>query len=179
MHLCICSIIITNNITISNSNAHPDTGGVEKEARGLGYAAVAACGTCRDQPVELRTIVHVLNTAEKSRMTAAHVMHTPVFSIQASEPITLAVDIMNLHNISQIPVIEDGVPVGCISESAIVSVIDEQSAHRAHGLAVKSLHGARVPQPPGMDINRGSGSTTTMQGTCHGCRGRDRGDHKA
>lgn len=101
----------------------------------------------------LRKIVDVLNTAEKSRMTAAHVMHTPVFSIQANEPVTRAVEIMNLNNISQIPVIEDGVPVGCISESAIVSVIEEQSAHRAVGLAVKNFMEPGFPMvPPGMDI---------------------------
>lgn len=101
----------------------------------------------------LRKIVHVLNTAEKSRMTAAHVMHTPVFSVQANEPVTRAVEIMNLNNISQIPVVEDGVPVGCISESAIVSVIEEQSAHRAPGLAVKNFMEPGFPMvPPGMDI---------------------------
>ncbi|HIH28026.1 MAG TPA: CBS domain-containing protein, partial [Methanoregulaceae archaeon] len=37
-------------------------------------------------------------------MTAAEVMHTPVFSIQASEPVARAIDIMNHNNISQLPV---------------------------------------------------------------------------
>ncbi|MCE5299069.1 MAG: CBS domain-containing protein, partial [Methanoregulaceae archaeon] len=54
---------------------------------------------------------------------------------------------------SQIPVVEDGVPVGCISESAIVSVFEEQSAHRGHGLAVKNFMEPGFPTvPPGMDI---------------------------
>ena len=101
----------------------------------------------------LRKIVNVLNTAEQTRMTAAHVMHTPVFSIQASEPVTRAMEIMNKNNISQLPVIEDGIPVGCISESAIVSVIEEQSAHRGHELVVRDFMEPGFPTVPrGMDI---------------------------
>jgi len=122
---------------------------------GISQSMVARieAGSVDPRTSTLRKILHVLNTAEQTRMTAAHVMHTPVFSVQASEPVTRAVEIMNLNNISQIPVVEDGVPVGCISESAIVSVIEEQSAHRGHGLAVKNFMEPGFPTvPPGMDI---------------------------
>ena len=126
------------------------------ERAGISQSMVARieAGSVDPRTSTLKKIVHVLNTAEQSRMTAAHVMHTPVFSVQASEAVTRAVEIMNLNNISQLPVIEDGVPVGCISESAIVSVIEEQSAHRGHELAVKNFMEPGFPTvPPGMDID--------------------------
>ena len=126
------------------------------ERAGISQSMVARieAGSVDPRTSTIRKIVNVLNTAEQSRMTAAHVMHTPVFSVQASEPVTRALEIMNLNNISQIPVIEDGVPVGCISESAIVSVIEEQSAHRAVGLEVKNFMEPGFPTvPPGMDVD--------------------------
>lgn len=144
----------------------PDELKARREALGIRQTELAAragisqsmvarieAGSVDPRTSTLVKIVHVLNTAQKSRMTAAHVMHTPVISVQASEPVTRAVEIMNLNNVSQIPVVEDGVPVGCISESAIVSVIEEQSAHRGHGLAVKNFMEPGFPTvPPGMDI---------------------------
>ena len=53
---------------------------------GISQSMVARieAGSVDPRTSTLRKIVHVLNTAEKSRMTAAHVMHTPVFSIQAN-----------------------------------------------------------------------------------------------
>ena len=122
---------------------------------GISQSMVARieAGSVDPRTSTLRKIVQVLNAAEQTRMTAAQVMHTPVFSIHASDPVGRAVDIMNRNNISQLPVIEGGVPVGCISESAIVSVIEEQSSHRGHELVVRDFMEPGFPTvPPGMDI---------------------------
>jgi predicted transcriptional regulator len=70
-------------------------------------------------------VVQVLIDAEHSKVTAAHVMCTPVFSVLASEPISHAVRIMEERGISQVPVLEDGFPVGCISETAIVTALEK------------------------------------------------------
>ncbi len=101
----------------------------------------------------LTKIVQVLNAAEKPRMTASQVMHIPVLSVRPEDPIASAVDIMDRKNISQLPVISGGVPVGCISESAIVSAIDEGSAGKSEDIEVKNLMEPGFPAvPPDMDI---------------------------
>ncbi len=102
----------------------------------------------------LKKIVNVLNASVRPKVTAACVMNRPVISVHPEDSINRAIEIMDRDNISQIPVIEDGVPVGCISESAIVSVIEEQSAHRAVGVAVKNFMEPGFPTvPPGMDVD--------------------------
>jgi predicted transcriptional regulator len=101
----------------------------------------------------LARIVQVLNAAEKPRMTAFQAMHSPVLSVAPGEPITRAVEIMDQKNISQLPVITAGVPVGCISESAIVSAIDEGSTGRNQSIEVKQFMEPGFPTvPPDMDI---------------------------
>lgn len=98
-------------------------------------------------------IVRVLNTMARPRTTASRVMHTPVISVAAGDTITQAVDIMEKFNISQVPVLENGVPVGCISESAIVSAIEDQSGHRGQGDQVKHYMESGFPTvPQDMDI---------------------------
>jgi predicted transcriptional regulator len=102
----------------------------------------------------LSRIVQVLNAAEKPRMIASQVMHSPVLSVAPDETIARAVDIMDQKNISQLPVIADGVPVGCISESAIVSAIDEGSTGKSQDIDVRKLMEPGFPAvPPDMDID--------------------------
>jgi len=80
----------------------------------------------------LSKIVDVLNAAERSTASAADVMHTPVYSVRPGEPLIKAVGIMEEMDISQIPVIEDHVPVGCISESAILAAMEESGVRKPH-----------------------------------------------
>jgi predicted transcriptional regulator len=101
----------------------------------------------------LARIVQVLNAAEKPRMTAFQAMHSPVLSVGPGEPIARAVEMMDQKNISQLPVIANGVPVGCISETAIVSAIDEGSTGKSQSIEVKQLMEPGFPTvPPDMDI---------------------------
>jgi predicted transcriptional regulator len=73
----------------------------------------------------LTRIVAVLSQKEEPLHRARDVMHTPVYSVGPADPVSRAVEIMEKNDISQIPVEERGVPVGCISESAIVSALEE------------------------------------------------------
>jgi len=73
----------------------------------------------------LRKIVNVLQDAEKSALTAGDLMVSPVISVESEECLTKAVSIMGEKGISQLPVIDSGVPVGCISESAIINAMEE------------------------------------------------------
>jgi predicted transcriptional regulator len=144
----------------------PDELKARRELLGLRQTEVAAlagisqsmvarieAGSVDPRVSTLSRIVQVLNTAEKPRMVASQVMHSPVLSVAPGETISRAVDIMDQKNISQLPVIFDGVPVGCISESAIVSAIDEGSAGKSQDIEVKRIMEPGFPAvPPDMDI---------------------------
>jgi predicted transcriptional regulator len=73
----------------------------------------------------LSRIVAVLSQKEKPPYRAKDVMHVEVYSVEPGDPVSRAVEIMEKSDVSQLPVIDGEVPVGCISESAIVSALEE------------------------------------------------------
>ena len=80
-------------------------------------------------------------------------MHTPVLSVPPQATISQAVEIFEKNNVSQLPVIERGAPVGCISESVIVKAIEQQRLHPAHAVMVKDLIETGFPTvTPDMDV---------------------------
>ncbi len=104
----------------------------------------------------LNKIIVVLNSAEPKKLRAAQIMHTPVLSVQPQDAITRAVDIFEKNNISQLPVIERGIPVGCISEAVIVKAIEQQRLHKTHLFTVRDFMESGFPTvPPG--YGRGDG----------------------
>lgn len=101
----------------------------------------------------LNKIIQVLNSAEPKKILAAQIMHMPVLSVQPQDAISRAVEIFEKNNISQLPVIERGIPVGCISESAIVKAIEQQRIHKTHLLFVRDFMETGFPTvPPDMDV---------------------------
>jgi predicted transcriptional regulator len=101
----------------------------------------------------LNKIIVVLNSAEPRKIRAAQIMHTPVLSVQPQDAISRAVEIFEKNNISQLPVIERGVPVGCISESVIVKAIEQQRLHKTHLFFVRDFMEPGFPTvPPDMDV---------------------------
>jgi predicted transcriptional regulator len=101
----------------------------------------------------LNKIIVVLNSAEPKKIKAAQIMHTPVLSVQPQDAITRAVDIFEKNNISQLPVIERGIPVGCISEAVIVKAIEQQRLHKTHLFTVRDFMESGFPTvPPDMDV---------------------------
>jgi predicted transcriptional regulator len=101
----------------------------------------------------LNKIIVVLNSAEPRTILASQIMHTPVLSVRPQETILRAVEIFEKNNISQLPVIENGIPVGCISEAVIVKAIEQQRMHRTHYILVKDFMEASFPTvPPDMDV---------------------------
>jgi predicted transcriptional regulator len=101
----------------------------------------------------LNKIITVLNAAEPRKIHAAQIMHMPVISVEPQDPISRAVDIFEKNNISQLPVIERGIPVGCISESVIVKAIEQQRLHRTHLFCVRDFMETGFPTvPPDMDV---------------------------
>jgi len=96
----------------------------------------------------LSRIIAVLSQMEEPPYRARDVMHTPVYSVGPGDPISLAVEIMEEHDISQVPVIDAGVPVGCISESAIVSALEEGGLHASGSRPVREFMEPGFPTVP-------------------------------
>ena len=108
---------------------------------GISQSMVARieAGSVDPRTSTLSKIIDVLNAAERSTASAADVMHTPVYSVSPGDPLLKAIGIMEEMGISQIPVIEDHVPVGCISESAIIAAMEESGVQKPHITSVKDI----------------------------------------
>ncbi len=101
----------------------------------------------------LRRIIQVLQDASTTRITARGIMHAPVHSVSPDDPVARAIGIMDRFNISQLPVIARGVPVGCISETAIVNAIEEQGVEKSQQRTVRDVLESGFPTvPPEMDL---------------------------
>jgi predicted transcriptional regulator len=125
------------------------------EKAGLSQSMVARieAGTVDPRVSTLSKIVQVLNVTSKRYLTAGDIMHTPVISVLPNDTITRAAEIMESNNISQLPVIEEGVPVGCISETAIITRLGQEGLSRRHIAAMKDLMEPCFPTiPPDTDV---------------------------
>ncbi|MDD1679165.1 MAG: CBS domain-containing protein [Methanomicrobiales archaeon] len=110
-------------------------------------------GTVDPRVSTLRKVIDVLTEAGRSKVTAHHVMCRPVFSVLVSDPISRAVGIMEERGISQVPVLENGVPVGCISETAIVTAMDRGTFSRETAPLVRDCMESGFPTvPPDADL---------------------------
>lgn len=73
----------------------------------------------------LRRIVQALGEAEGGVVRAEDLMHEEVVSVTPGEPIRDAARRMDREAYSQLPVLQDGVPVGSISQSDLVHLEEE------------------------------------------------------
>ncbi|MEA2035252.1 MAG: CBS domain-containing protein [Euryarchaeota archaeon] len=96
-------------------------------------------GTVDPRVSTLLKIVDVLQSAEKSIITASDLMHTPVICVSPTESVTKTVEIMENNGISQLPVINNGVPIGCISESAIINAMELGKIQKTHEHTVENI----------------------------------------
>ena len=58
-------------------------------------------------------------------VSAADICTREIISVESGDPLSKAIELMNRHGISQLPVFSRGKPVGSISESTIVRKLDE------------------------------------------------------
>jgi predicted transcriptional regulator len=69
----------------------------------------------------LRKILKALKDEETGeRVTARQLMRSPVITVASDDPLKKASKLMEKHNISQIPVVRNGVQVGSISEAKVI-----------------------------------------------------------
>ncbi|MDI6718949.1 MAG: CBS domain-containing protein [Methanomicrobiales archaeon] len=96
----------------------------------------------------LTKIVQVLNTAERPALTASDVMHSPVVGVAPRDAIQDAVRLMQDRMVAYLPVLENGVPVGCISESSIVGAMGREGLRGRSRGAVRDFMEPCAPTIP-------------------------------
>lgn len=77
-----------------------------------------------------KKIYETLEEAKKERLPAREVMHSPVTSISADQDIKDAIEIMRKSDFSQLPVVENDIPIGSVSEKTIVEEIETSGPER-------------------------------------------------
>ncbi|MEZ5333916.1 MAG: CBS domain-containing protein [Methanolobus sp.] len=105
----------------------------------------------------LKKIIDVFNDIEKEDIFLKDIMNRNLISVSPHESIDQAVHIMEEFNISQIPVIEDGISVGSISEDTIVrSMADKKTSVVSH-MKIRDIMGDSFPTlAPSTDVKTAS-----------------------
>lgn len=66
-------------------------------------------------------LIEAITSVQKEKITARDVMHSPVITIEASDVVRRAVDLMKKYAISQLPVLSGDKVVGSIQESTLIN----------------------------------------------------------
>lgn len=82
----------------------------------------------------------------KEEEKAEEIMLSPVLSARANEPIGKALSLMREKGVSQLPVMEEGVAVGTISENAILALIEK--GYRMEDIRKTAVREAMEPALP-------------------------------
>ncbi len=105
----------------------------------------------------LKKIIDVFNDIEKEDIFIRDIMNMDLISVSPEESIDTAVHIMEKHNISQIPVIQNGNSVGSISEDVIVRSMAGKKASFISHMKIGDMMGDSFPTlPPKTDIKTAS-----------------------
>ncbi|WP_292466146.1 CBS domain-containing protein [Methanolobus sp.] len=105
----------------------------------------------------LKKIINVFNDIEKEDIYLRDIMNKELISVSPDESIDAAVNIMEKFNISQIPVIQNGISVGSISEDMIVrSMADKKTSVVSH-MKIGDIMGDSFPTlSPSTDVKTAS-----------------------
>lgn len=90
----------------------------------------------------LTKIFDAFELTEKNRVMAADIMHSPVVHAHPDTSVEEAVDIMEKEGFSQVPVIDNGVPVGSISSDMVVHSMTESDTEKLSHMQVKEIMGS-------------------------------------
>ena len=102
----------------------------------------------------LRKIFNAFDAARKEKVLVSGIMHSPVIHTSSGDSIEDAARIMEKHGFSQMPVIDNGVPVGSISSDQIVSSMTDQDIKKVSHLHVRDIMGDSFPTvSPTTDAN--------------------------
>ncbi|TQD23430.1 CBS domain-containing protein [Methanolobus vulcani] len=105
----------------------------------------------------LRKIIDVFNDIEKEDIFLKDIMNRDLISVDPDDSIDKAASIMEKYNISQIPVIQNGISVGSISENMIVRSMSNKKASEVSHMKIGDIMGDSFPTlSPGTDIKTAS-----------------------
>lgn len=93
----------------------------------------------------LQRILDAFDEAEKERIQIKDIMHTPVIHAKPQDCVKDVVDLMEKYSVSQIPVIDNGIAVGSISEEMVLHGMSGNKRKNVSSMAVSALMGASFP----------------------------------
>jgi len=102
----------------------------------------------------LHKIFKVFDEARKEKIEVRKIMHPSVIHTNSDCSIEEAARIMEEHGFSQMPVIDNGVPVGSISSDQIVRSMTDHDLKKVSHLLVRNIMGDSFPTiSPATDVN--------------------------
>ncbi|WP_342305409.1 CBS domain-containing protein [Methanolobus sp. ZRKC5] len=105
----------------------------------------------------LKKIINVFNDIEKEDIYLKDIMNMELISVSPDESIDAAVHIMEKFNISQIPVIQDGISVGSLSEDMIVRSMADKKTSVVSNMKIGDIMGDSFPTlSPNTDVKTAS-----------------------
>lgn len=93
----------------------------------------------------LRSIVEALNQLERRVVKVGEVMTRDVTNVGPSASVREAVEGMREQGFSQVPVLQDGVPVGSLTEERLVEALNEEGRGDLGNEPVSSVMAAPFP----------------------------------
>ncbi len=87
----------------------------------------------------LRKIFDAFESTEKEQILVKDIMHSPVIHATPGISVNEAVRLMEEHGFSQVPVIDNGVPVGSISDNLIVKSMADQKTNTISQMKVYDM----------------------------------------
>lgn len=103
----------------------------------------------------VRKILDAFEEVEKERqIIIIDLMHSPVIHVSPDDSVEAAVNLMQTHGFSQVPVLDGGIPVGSVSEDMIVKLMAENKKKSISQLRVSEIMGESFPAvSPGISIS--------------------------
>lgn len=102
----------------------------------------------------LRSIVDALNHAQTQRRSASDIMTKPVISVEPDDLLERALSIMEDEGFSQLPVIDNEVLVGSISERVILRIMASRGLEDISHLKVSMVMEEAFPTvSPGTEVS--------------------------
>jgi predicted transcriptional regulator len=91
---------------------------------GVSQSLIARIEAGRIDP-RLSTVRKILDALKgEVKIKAEDIMRTPIISVKPEDTVARASKLMEKHGISQMPVLEDGIQIGSISEAVVVREMD-------------------------------------------------------
>ncbi len=87
----------------------------------------------------LRRIVNALDEAEGEVVRAADLMHEEVVSVAPDDAVREAIETMKVEAYSQLPVLQNGIPVGSISQSDVIQAGEDVGEYPVSELMSESF----------------------------------------